>query len=59
MRLAGEEVDVDADSADDAGFGGDDYDSVNPDDLLYPLQKLEKYMDSENIFNRYTFPRVN
>ena len=37
---------------DDSGLG-DDYDSVNPDDLLYPLQKLEKYMDSENIFSRW------
>ena len=36
---------------DDSGLG-DDYDSVNPDDLLFPLQKLEKYMDSENIFSR-------
>ncbi len=24
----------------------------NPDDLLPPVQKLEKYADSENIFNR-------
>ena len=36
---------------DDSGLG-DDFDGCNPDDLLYPLQKLEKYMDSENIFSR-------
>ncbi len=32
---------------DDPGLGGD------PDDLLYPLQKLEKYMDSDNVFTRW------
>jgi len=25
---------------------------TNPDDLLPPIEKLEKYADSENIFNR-------
>ena len=30
-----------------------DTDTVtNPDDLLPPLEKLQKYADSENIFNR-------
>lgn len=26
--------------------------TTNPDDLLPPIEKLEKYADSENIFNR-------
>ena len=34
-------------------YGDSDSTSLNPDDLLPPIQKLEKYAESDNIFNRY------
>ncbi len=36
---------------DDLGIG-DDFEGENPDDNLTPVQKMEKYIDSENIFSR-------
>ena len=41
------------------GFGLDDdldgEESYNTDDKLSPLQKLEKYMQSDNVYTRYLF----
>ena len=34
-------------------YGDSDSTSLNSDDLLPPVQKLEKYADSDNMFNRY------
>ncbi len=34
-------------------YGDSDSTSINPDDLLPPVHKLEKYAESDNIFNRY------
>jgi hypothetical protein len=34
-------------------YGDSDSTSINPDDLLPPIHKLEKYAESDNIFNRY------
>ena len=46
---------------DDAGLGIDDTDdygeSFNPDEGLTPIQKLEKYMESENFYNRQMVAR--
>jgi hypothetical protein len=36
-------------------YGDSDSTTLNPDDLLPPIQKLEKYAESDNIFNRSDF----
>jgi len=36
-----------------SGYGDGDSCALNPDDLMTPIQKLEKYSDSDNVFNRY------
>ena len=43
-------------SGDDLGLGledGDYGEQYNPDDGLSPIQKLQKYMECENFYNRY------
>jgi hypothetical protein len=42
----------DEDTDDVDGVYSDSEVTTNPDDLLPPIEKLEKYADSENIFNR-------
>ena len=39
-------------------YGDSDSTSINPDDLLPPIHKLEKYAESDNIFNRYEMKQL-
>ncbi|XP_046359884.1 serine/threonine-protein phosphatase 4 regulatory subunit 1-like isoform X1 [Haliotis rufescens] len=47
----------DSDDTQDDGYGFDDGLGDDTDDTLSPLQRLQKYLDSDNIFNRQMVAR--